>query len=110
MIEIKEPFDCQTAGVLYVITCNKSDKKQYVGQTKRTGNKRCLDHLNTIRNNNPTTAPVGLHFRSDQHSHSDMIMTPIERIFSKNPQIRLARERELINKFGLIEHGLNKNL
>ena len=110
LIEIKSPIDCQTTGVLYVITCDKPDKKQYLGQTKRSGCQRGLDHLNSIRNNNSTNAPVGLHFRSDGHSHVNMIMTPIEKIFSRDPQIRLARERALINKHGLIEHGLNRNL
>ena len=69
-----------------------------------------IDHLNTVKNNNSTNAPVGVHFRSEQHSHDDMTMIPFERIFSTNPHARLAREREKINKFGLIEHGLNKNL
>ena len=109
MIEIKSPIDCQTEDVLYVITCKKC-KKQYLGQTKRSGEKRMIDHLNTVKNNNSTNAPVGVHFRSEQHSHVDMTMTLFERIFSTNPHVRLAREREGINNFGLIEHGLNKNL
>ena len=109
MIEIKSPIDCQTEDVLYVITCKKC-KIQYLGQTKRSGEKRMIDHLNTVRNNNFTNAPVGVHFRSEQHSHADLTMTPYERIFSTNPHVRLAREREGINNFGLIEHGLNKNL
>ena len=109
VIEIKSPIDCQTEGVLYVISCKKC-KKQYLGQSKRSAEKRMVDHLNTVRNNNSTNTPVGVHFRSEQHSHADMIMIPIQRIFSKNPHVRLARERELINNLDLIEHGLNKNL
>ena len=109
-IEIKSPISCQTCGVLYVITCDKTDKKQYLGQTKRSAAQRGLDHLNSIRNNNSTNAPVGLHFRGDGHSHADLIMTPFEKIFNRDPHVRLAREREFINKYGLIEHGLNRNL
>ena len=93
-----------------MITCDKTDKKQYLGQTKRSAAQRGLDHLNSIRNNNSTNAPVGLHFRGDGHSHADMIMTPFEKIFNRDPHVRLAREREFINKYGLIEHGLNRNL
>ena len=109
VIEIKSPIDCQTEGVLYVISCKKC-KKQYLGQSKRSAEKRMVDHLNTVRNNNSTNTPVGVHFRSEQHSHADLTMIPVQRIFSKNPHVRLARERELINNLDLIEHGLNKNL
>ena len=109
VIEIKSPIDCQTEGVLYVITCKKC-KTQYLGQSKRSAEKRMLDHLNTIKNNNSTNTPVGVHFRSEQHSHADLTMIPVQRIFSKNPHVRLARERELINNLDLIEHGLNRNL
>ena len=109
-IKIKSPIDCQTTEVLYLITCDKPDKKQYLGQTKLSGHSRGLAHLNTVRNNNATNAPVGLHFRSEGHSHADMIMTPFEKIFNRDPHVRLARERDYINKYGLIQHGLNKNL
>ena len=35
VIEIKSPIDCQTEGVLYVISCKRC-KKQYLGQSKRS--------------------------------------------------------------------------
>ena len=92
-----------------MITCKKC-KIQYLGQSKRSAEKRMVDHFNTVRNNNSTNAPVGVHFRSDQHSHSDMTIIPFERIFSTNPQIRLCRERGFINNLDLIEQGLNRNL
>ena len=101
---------CQTTEVLYLITCDKPDKKQYLGQTKLSGHSRGLAHLSTVRNNNATNAPVGLHFRSEGHSHADMVMTPFEKIFNRDPHVRLARERDYINKYGLIQHGLNKNM
>ena len=102
---VEETPDTSLGMVRIEITCKKC-KIQYLGQSKRSAQKRMVDHLNTVRNNNSTNAPVGVHFRSEQHSHADMTMTLCERIFSTNPHVRLAREREGINNFGLIEHGL----
>ena len=65
---------------------------------------------NSIMNNNETAAPVGVHFRSQNHSNTNFTIVAFERLFSKNQQVHIARERDKINRFELIEHGLNKNL
>ena len=56
-----------------------------------------------------TTLPVGEHFRSAGHSVADFSFTPIEKIYG-GVFVRKAREKRLINKFNLINCGLNKRL
>ena len=96
--------------MLYLVSCIKQDKKQYLGETGKTGEQRFIGHLNTVMNNNDTTAPVGIHFRSEAHSNANMVCIPFERITSRDPHLRRARERDKINRWQLIEHGLNRNL
>ncbi len=92
-----------------MISCDKDDK-QYLGQTGSTGERHGIGHLKSIMNNNETAAPVGFHFRSQNHSNTNFTMVAFERHFSKNPKVRRARESDKINRFELIEHGLKKNL
>ena len=65
---------------------------------------RLVGHINTINLDclEGTSAPVGRHFRDmPGHSHSDVQFTPFEKIRSRDPFIRKARERHLINVYGL---------
>ena len=73
----------------------------FLGESGQTAEQRLVGHINTINLDchHLTTAPVGRHFRdSPGHSHSDVRFTPFEKIKSRDPFIRKARERNLINK------------
>ena len=63
-----------------------------------------------------TVKPVGRHFRLPGHDpHSDLVMLPIEKVSSKEPFLRKARESFYIDLFNTkkkhsvfnVEHGLN---
>ena len=50
--------------------------------------------------------PVGEHLRRDSHSVSDMIFCPFENIYGRD-FVRKSREKMYINKYQLIDHGMN---
>ena len=62
-----------------------------------------------------TSKPVGVHFRSTGHAHSDMVFLPFEKVKSKDRFILEAREAYWIKKYEavklqdveVIEHGMN---
>ena len=108
---IKFPIDCQTSNVIYELHCKK-DSLPYIGETSKTAETRFVGHLNTILqecHENKST-PVGQHFRLPGHSHTDIQVTPFEKIKTRNPSVRKAREAHLIDKHQLLERGLNKKL
>ena len=84
---------------------------QYIGETKRRLKDRFNEHRRTIDNPNnkskPTTAAE--HFLSSpNHTANDMLLIPIEKIFSNRDSIRKAREAFLIQKGKTIDPaGLN---
>ena len=84
-----------------MIQCNRCNL-QYIGETKR----RLKDRFNEHRRK-PTTAAE--HFLSSpNHTANDLILIPIEKIFSNRDSIRKAREAFLIQKGRTIDpDGLN---
>ena len=102
---------------MYIVTCSKSDRvcpncPQYCGESGKTGEKRFTGHRDTITQqcHATTTLPVGEHFHLPGHSVSDLVFTPVEKIYSDNIFVRKVRERRLINDLDLINSGLNKKL
>ena len=95
----------------YELHC-KRDNLPYLGETSNTAEARFVGHLNTILQDchSATNTPVGQHFRSVGHSHTDIQVTPFEKIYSRNPFVRKAREAFLIDKHELLTKGLNKKL
>ena len=93
-----------------MIQCNRCNL-QYIGETKRRLKDRFNEHRRTIDNPNnkskPTTAAE--HFLSSPNqTANDMILIPIEKIFSNRDSIRKAREAFLIQKGRTIDpDGLN---
>ena len=115
VIPIKSVMDCQTRNILYKLDCMADKCKEIpnLGESKKRAEERFVGHLNTVNLDcyRDTNLPVGRHFRDTPgHSQKDMRFTPFEKVCSKDPFVRKARETELINKHGLLTHGLNKNL
>ena len=95
---IKYNLTCETKNLIYLIQCNRCNL-QYIGETKRRLKDRFNEHRRTIDNPNnkskPTTAAE--HFLSSpNHTANDMLLIPIEKIFSNRDSIRKAREAFLI--------------
>ena len=111
VIPIKSVLDCQTKNLIYELHC-KRDLIPYIGETSKTAENRTIGHLNTILQDchASTKTPVGQHFRSPGHNHTDLQVTPFEKIYSRIPFVRKARETLLIDKHELLTKGLNKKL
>ena len=88
------------------------DLISYIGQTSKTAEKRTIGHLNTILQDchASTRTPVGQHFCSPGHNHTDLQVTPFQKIYSWNPFVRKARETFLIDRHEHLTKGLNKEL
>ena len=106
-LPIKSVINCQTEGVLYKLDCMAKGCNEicYVGETMKRAEERFVGHLNTINLDcyENTNLPVGRHYRDmPGHSQSDIRFTPFEKLKSKDPFVRKARESEIINKFDLL--------
>ena len=92
------------------IQCNRCNL-QYIGETKRRLKDRFNKHCRTIGNPNNKSKPITAleHFLSSPNlTANDMILIPIEKIFSNRDSIRKAREAFLIQKGRTIDpDGLN---
>ena len=85
----------------------------YVEETMKRAVERFMGHLNTINLHcyENTNLPVGRHYRDmPGHSQSDIRFTPFEKLKSKDPFVRKARESEINNKFDLLTFGRNRYL
>ena len=121
---ITSQVSCTTPGVIYSITCTKDNGQcahlggpQYIGCTSRMVKTRFSEHLGSVTQPSQasTSKPVGVHFRSEGHSHCDMKILPIEKVRSSDRFVLEARERYWINKYNsvkvksmdIMEHGMN---
>jgi hypothetical protein len=116
-LEIKGSITCTTSNLLYIGTCSKGDRTcpdrpQYCGETGQSAEERFCGHRNSVVQacHENTNLPVGEHFRGAGHSISDFVFTPVEKIQSKNVFVRKVREKLMINRFNLINNGLNRRL
>ena len=95
IIHTKQNMNCTTEGVLYLITCTKSNcKKQYIGETGQAVYERYGEHETSARDPN-TTKVVGKHFQLPGHTTDDMEMIPIEKVRGDRA-VRKGRERAMI--------------
>jgi len=117
---IKHSLTCKSKNILYLAGHNAEkesrpcpDKPQYLGETMQTAQQRCREHKGTITFpcHQETKAPVGRQYRDTPgHTVADFMFVPIEKIRSSDPFVRKTRERMYINKFQMIQKGLNINL
>ena len=100
-IPIVSNLNCLSMNVIYCVTCTKQSgdcksKPQYIGQTSRRVCDRFSEHRNSIKQD--SQKPVGKHFASKGHKQCDMQIIPFEEIKSKDPWVRLCRERYYIRQ------------
>ena len=85
---INSSINCTTPGVVYCLQCVKDTgvcsrlRPQYIGVTSRPAKVRFSEHLGSAIQpcQADTAKPIGVHFRSAGHSHSDMQFLPIEEV------------------------------
>ena len=106
-IEIMDKLNCKSKGCLYVLQSDK-DPRQYGGQSGAEIGTRSLQHAYGIDVGLDKTVPR--HFAATNSSRENLVVTPIMQVRSRNPWVRLHLERRLINRYNLIEEGLNECL
>ena len=103
------PFNCDSANVIYLLTCDLCPSTFYIGQTDKAFRLRFNNHKSSINLNRPGF-PVAKHFNSPGHSLSNLNFAIIEGNF-KSPARRLIRETELIISLGTNKaDSLNKDI
>ena len=106
-VEMKNKFNCNSAGVVYMVECHKCGI-QYIGQTTRKFKARMGEHINDIKNKKDKAIPN--HFNSKGHKLSDFRTMIIERVVPNDTHWLLEREEMWIKRLETKEpHGLNKN-
>ena len=105
-IQIQDQINCKTKSCLYVLQSKKDPRKrQYAGQTGAEIGTRTNQHGGDI--DSEADKPVPNHFRLTGSTRSDLKVTPFMRVKNNNPWVRLHLERQFINKYNLIEDGIN---
>ena len=100
-------FNCNTVGVIYLISCNKCSK-QYVGQTYRKFQVRIKEHIGDIRTNKDTVCAI--HFNSQGHSLDNLRVQIIEKVCPNTTHTLLEREKLWIQKLATRKPlGLNSH-
>ena len=97
MIQIEDQINCKTKYVLYLL--------QDPSQTGATIGTRTMQRGGNI--DSEADKPVPNHFRLTGSTRSDLKVTPFMRVKNNNPWVRLHLERQFINKYNLIEDGIN---
>ena len=106
---LRTGMSCRTENLIYVLSCRKCPKKQYIGETQQTLYHRALGHRSDINLNLKNKCPhIIKHFNSPDHSKEDMMITPLEKILTDNRNIRKDREKFWISKFQT-KHPLGLN-
>ena len=108
--KIKSHITCSTFNDIYMIQC-KLCNLQYIGETKRRLKDRFNEHRRLILSPNSSYihTAVSEHFLSNNHSHSHMLLIPIEKLVNQLDSFRKAREAHLTEKAQTTEPlGINK--
>ena len=92
---------------LSIRSCNRPGcMKQYSGLSTRPRYIRFSEHLASIRDP-ATTSPVGLHWQEPGHTLAHLTFLPVEKVGNRCPATLRQREKDLINRTGVLAAGLN---
>ena len=104
-VQLNSEMDCLTCNLCYAITCGVPRcGQQYIGQTSKSLKERFSQHLGYVDRNIEAT---GRHFNLPGHSKSDMGVTILEKIHSKNVWFREEIESMHIRKTNSFYKGIN---
>jgi hypothetical protein len=104
-VPLTSEVDCLTTNICYAITCGLARcGQQYIGQTSKSLKERFRQHLGYVDRNIEAT---GRHFNLPGHSKSDMGVTVLEKIHSKNVWFREELESTHIRKANSFYKGIN---
>ena len=105
-VDLNSEMDCTTTNVCYAITCGVARcSQQYIGQTSKSLRERFSQHIGYVDKNIEAT---GKHFNLPGHDKSDMKVTVVEKIHSKEVWVREEIESMHIRKANSFYKGINK--
>ena len=106
-ITIEHRLCCRTSNVVYIAK-DLQDGKLYAGETKREVRARLSEHVSSIENVTDASA-VGKHFNRMNHAADKLVMVPIVKV-TGGTMVRKSIERVIINRYDLINSGMNEKL
>ena len=109
VVPVEGKLNCSSKNFIYLLWSVKDPSKQYCGSSGREVRRRCGEHRRDIENDLVTKA-VPNHFHTIGSGVKDLVFVPFKKIFSSDPAVRLHFEREAINKFNLLDEGVNRKL
>ena len=107
VLQIADKMNCKTRGVIYVLQSDK-DPKQYAGQTGGTVETRSKQHAYDIEAGLDKAVPR--HFEATNSGKENLRVIPVIKVKSNDPWTRLYLERKFINKYDLVQQGINESL
>ena len=105
-ININTSVNCQTRNIIYCVSCQKC-RAQYIGQSERSLHDRFSEHKGYVVNSVRSKA-TGEHFNLPGHTVSDMNVTIVEKVYSRDQMVREERESMFIKSMNTKHKGLNK--
>ena len=112
---INAAVNCRTSRVIYCITCKKERcREQYCGKTVSEFRSRMYQHRISVTGTDGKTMPrldkaIGAHYNGPGHKVSDMSVTILEKVHSKDPMVLAVREVYWIRRFNTKHRGVNQN-
>jgi hypothetical protein len=104
---IKSQIKCSDTYIIYVIQCKKCPLIEYVGQTTQPVTKRFYQHFNDVYGRK-ISKPIPEHFCQRDHSFTDMVMKPFEKLRKKDKTLLDLREKFWIIEKDSVNRGLNR--
>ena len=98
--------NCNTKAAIYLLGCKQCPHTYYVGQTINLRH-RIINHFSAIRRN--SDKKVHQHFRSTNHTLTDVTLTILAIPDSDKPDILDKLERQWIKRLNTFELGLNSD-
>jgi len=89
-------------------------RQQYCGKTESEFRTRMYQHRVSVTGTDGKTMPdlnkaIGAHYNGPGHKVSDMSVTILEKVYSKDPMVLAVREQHWINLFNTKYRGVNRN-
>ena len=103
--KITNNITCKDSNVIYTIECRKC-KVESVGSTITTFRARSRGWRSDINLNKKIDKVISHFNRKDPVFDRDFRMTPFEKVFGNEDNLRI-RERMYIDRYDLIDNGLN---
>lgn len=107
VVKIEDKMNCKTRGCIYVLQSDR-DPRQYGGQTGATIETRAKQHAYDIDSKLDKAVPR--HFEATGSGKENLRVIPVMKVRSNNPWVRLHVERMFINKYNLVDQGINESL